>query len=52
MLFRSRARFRFNALRLTREHAARRLIAERQAILDELERAKNDYLAETRGSSF
>jgi len=49
---RLRARLRFNALRLTREHAARRLIAERQAILAELERAKTDYLAATRGSSF
>jgi hypothetical protein len=49
---RMRARLRFNALRLTREHAARRLIAERQAILAELERAKDDYLAATKGSSF
>ena len=37
---------------LTREHAARRLTAERQAIIGELERAKAEYLAATKGSPF
>ncbi|MBI2159129.1 MAG: 1-acyl-sn-glycerol-3-phosphate acyltransferase [Candidatus Rokubacteria bacterium] len=45
-------RLRFGVLALTREHAARRLVAERQAIIAELERAKNEYLAATKGSSF
>jgi hypothetical protein len=49
---RLRSRLRFGALALTREHAARRLVTERQAILAELERAKTDYLAATKGSSF
>ena len=46
------SRLRFGALALTREHAARRLVAERQEIIAELERAKNEYLAATKGSSF
>lgn len=46
------SRLRFGALALTREHAARRLVGERQAVLAELERAKTDYLAATKGSSF
>src|SRR5438132_1009009 len=45
-------RLRFNVLALTREHAARRLTAERQAILTELEHAKAEYLADTKGSPF
>ncbi len=49
---RLRSRLRFGALALTREHAARRLVAERQEVLAELERAKTDYLAATKGSSF
>jgi len=49
---RLRSRLRFGALALTREHAARRLVTERQALIAELERAKNDYLAATKGSSF
>lgn len=49
---RLRSRLRFAALALTREQAARRLVAERQALLAELERAKQDYLAATKGSSF
>jgi glycerol-3-phosphate O-acyltransferase / dihydroxyacetone phosphate acyltransferase len=49
---RLRSRLRFGALALTREHVARRLTTERQALIDELERAKNDYLAATKGSSF
>jgi len=46
------SRLRFGALALTREHAARRLVAERQEIIAELERAKTEYLAATKGSSF
>ncbi len=49
---RLRSRLRFGALALTREHAARRLTTERQALIAVLERAKNDYLAATKGSSF
>jgi glycerol-3-phosphate O-acyltransferase/dihydroxyacetone phosphate acyltransferase len=49
---RLRSRLRFAALALTREHAARRLVAERQEVLAELERAKTEYLAATKGSSF
>lgn len=43
---------RFGALAVTRAHAARRLIAEREAVIRELDRARADYLAATRGSSF
>jgi glycerol-3-phosphate O-acyltransferase/dihydroxyacetone phosphate acyltransferase len=43
---------RFGLLALTRTHAARRLLAQRREILDELDRAKRDYLQATRGSSF
>jgi len=46
------SRLRLNLLALTREHAARRLTAERQAIIGELERAKAEYLAATKGSPF
>lgn len=42
----------FGVLALTREAAARTLVAERAAIIAELDRAKDDYLAATRGSSF
>lgn len=45
---RLRARFRFVVLGVTGRQAASRLLAERQAILDDLERAKTDYLAATR----
>jgi 1-acyl-sn-glycerol-3-phosphate acyltransferase len=47
-----RARLRFAVLAATQSHAARRLVAERAAIAAELERARRDYLAATRGSSF
>jgi glycerol-3-phosphate O-acyltransferase/dihydroxyacetone phosphate acyltransferase len=47
-----RVRLRFSALALTQSQAARRLVAEREAIVDELERARRDYLAATKGSSF
>jgi hypothetical protein len=45
-------RLRFDVLMVTQAAAARRLLAERAAILDELERAKNEWLAATKGSSF
>lgn len=47
-----RGRLRFAALATTHSAAARRLVAEREAIVTELERAKQDYLAATKGSSF
>ena len=47
-----RSRLRFAALALTQAQAARWLVAERAAIIAELERARQDYLAATRGSSF
>jgi hypothetical protein len=37
---------------LTRHQAATRLLAERRRLIDLLERAKNDYLTATKGSSF
>ncbi|MBI2215966.1 MAG: 1-acyl-sn-glycerol-3-phosphate acyltransferase [Candidatus Rokubacteria bacterium] len=49
---RLRRQLRFGAWLLTHRQEARRLLAERQAILEELERAKRDYLAATKGSSF
>jgi glycerol-3-phosphate O-acyltransferase/dihydroxyacetone phosphate acyltransferase len=45
-------RLRFNVLMVTQAAAARRLVVERAEILDELERAKNEWLAATKGSSF
>ena len=47
-----RARLRFARLAATQSQAARRLVAERETIVAELERAKQDYLGATRGSSF
>ena len=47
-----RVRLRFAVLALTQSQAARRLVTEREAIVSELERAKQDYLAATKGSSF
>jgi len=49
---RLRSQIRFGALSLTRHHAASRLLAIRREIVAELERAKTDYLAATKGSSF
>jgi 1-acyl-sn-glycerol-3-phosphate acyltransferase len=45
-------RLRFDVLMLTQAATARRLVAERAAIVDELERAKDEWLAATKGSSF
>ncbi|HTO13869.1 MAG TPA: lysophospholipid acyltransferase family protein [Candidatus Binatia bacterium] len=47
-----RVRLRFAALAATQSAAARRLMTEREQIVAELERAKQDYLAATKGSSF
>lgn len=47
-----RVRLRFAALAATQSQAARRLETERAEIVAELERAKQDYLTATRGSSF
>ncbi len=49
---RLRSRLRFAALALTQAQATRRILAERETIIAELERAKSDYLAATKGSSF
>jgi 1-acyl-sn-glycerol-3-phosphate acyltransferase len=49
---RFRSRLRFNVLAVTQAAAARRLVAERAEILGELERAKSEWLAATKGSSF
>jgi len=49
---RFRSRLRFALLAATHEAAARRLVLERQAIVGELERAKSEWLAATKGSSF
>ena len=49
---RFRSRLRLSLLSATQAAAARRLVAERAEILAELERAKNEWLAATKGSSF
>ena len=43
---------RFSTFSFTHAQDARRLVAERQGIIAELDRAKTDYLGATRGSSF
>jgi 1-acyl-sn-glycerol-3-phosphate acyltransferase len=43
---------RFSTFSLTHAQDARRLVAERQALIADLDGAKSDYLAATRGSSF
>ena len=47
-----RVRLRFAALAATQSQAARRLVVEREAIVAELERARQDYFTATKGSSF
>jgi glycerol-3-phosphate O-acyltransferase/dihydroxyacetone phosphate acyltransferase len=47
---RLRHQLRFGALLLTRAQEARRLLAERREILDELDRARRDYLGRVNGS--
>ncbi len=49
---RFRSELRFGALLLTRQQAAAGLLAARGEIIGELERAKSDYLAATKGSTF
>ena len=49
---RLRAQARLGVVALTRRQAATRLLAERGQLIGLLERAKNDYLAATKGSSF
>ena len=49
---RLRSQLRFGWLSLRHRQSATRLLAERRALVAELERAKDDYLAATRGSSF
>ena len=49
---RLRSQLRFGLVSLTHRQLAGRLLAERRALVAELERAKDDYLAATRGSSF
>lgn len=49
---RLRSRLRFTVLAATQDAAARRLVAEREEIVAELERAKTEWLAATKGSSF
>ena len=49
---RVRSELRFATLAVRHGRAATRLLAARRRIIDELERAKTDYLAATKGSSF
>ncbi len=51
-LERLRRALRFGVLAHTRDQAARALLAERRAIIEELDEAKTAYLAATRGASF
>jgi hypothetical protein len=48
---RLRHQLRFGALLLTRAQEARRLLAERRELIEELERARRDYLGSAKGSS-
>jgi 1-acyl-sn-glycerol-3-phosphate acyltransferase len=49
---RLRSRLRFGMLALTRRAAATRLVEARKAVIDELDRARRDYLAATKGATF
>jgi glycerol-3-phosphate O-acyltransferase / dihydroxyacetone phosphate acyltransferase len=51
-LGRLQGQIRLGAMALVRRQAASRLLEARREIIADLERAKNDYLAATRGSSF
>jgi 1-acyl-sn-glycerol-3-phosphate acyltransferase len=51
-LGRLRSQIRLGTMALVRRQSASRLLEARQEIIGELERAKNDYLAATHGSSF
>jgi len=49
---RLKAQMRFGLLALTRHQTATRLLAERRQLVTFLDRARDDYLAATKGSSF
>ena len=49
---RLRAQARLGILALTRHQAASRLLAERRRLIEELDRAKSEYLTASKGSSF
>jgi hypothetical protein len=49
---RLRAQMRFGLLALTRHQTATRVLAERRELVALLDRARDDYLAATKGSSF
>jgi len=49
---RLRGRLRFSRLALTRRGAATRLVDARSAVIAELDRARRDYLAATRGATY
>ena len=49
---RLRAQARLGLLALTRHQAVTRLLAERRRLIEELDRAKSEYLTATKGSSF
>jgi hypothetical protein len=51
-LGRFKAQMGFGLLAMTRHQTATRVLAERQRLIDLLERAKDEYLAATKGSSF
>lgn len=51
-LGRFRAQMGFGLLAMTRHQTATRVLAERRRLIDLLERAKDEYLAATKGSSF
>jgi 1-acyl-sn-glycerol-3-phosphate acyltransferase len=51
-LSRFKAQMSFGLLAMTRHQTATRVLVERQRLIDELERAKTDYLTATKGSSF
>jgi glycerol-3-phosphate O-acyltransferase / dihydroxyacetone phosphate acyltransferase len=51
-LGRLRGQIRFGTMALLRRQAASRLLDARREVIADLERAKNDYLASTKGSSF
>lgn len=51
-LGRFKAQMGFGLLAMTRHQTASRVLAERQRLIDQLERMKDDYLTATKGSSF
>ncbi|HET8577879.1 MAG TPA: lysophospholipid acyltransferase family protein [Methylomirabilota bacterium] len=51
-LSRLKSQLGFTMLALTRRQAAKRLLVERRSLIAEIEQAKTDFLAATKGSSF